>query len=34
MKLQFGSMLSPGDVKYSSQHLVIGSIELGLEGFS
>ena len=30
MKLQFGWMLSPRDVKYSSLHLVIGSIKLRL----
>ena len=34
MKLQFGWMLSPRDVKYNSQHPVIGSIERELEGFS
>ena len=34
MKLQFGWMLSLGDVKYSSQHPIIVSIELGLKGFS
>ena len=34
MKLQFGWMLSPRDVKYSSLHLVIGSIELRLKGIN
>ena len=34
MKLQFGWMLSPRDVKYSSLHLVIGSIKLRLKGIN
>ena len=34
MKLQFGWMLSPRDVKYSSLHLVINSIKLRLKGIN